>query len=98
MVFEQDVKNLNEAKKAVKYIKMFNSLTNGPITEIEVEPCKNSKPSCARYVIGSKQLSECIDDDNVCYKLEMNATLHFFDDVPGKISLMTQQVYFWWRA
>ena len=32
---------------------------------------------------------QCIDDDNVCYELEMNATLHFFDDVPGKIFLMT---------
>ena len=87
MFLEQDVKNLNEAKKVVKYMKMFNLLVDGPITEIKVLPRKNSKSSCARYVIDYEQLYELIEDDNdnVCYKLEINATLHFFDDVPGKI-------------
>ena len=61
------------------------SLINDHIEEMDahIEPCKTgSLDECARFVTEFKD-PKCSEEDDVCHKLEVNATMHSIIDVPG---------------
>ena len=51
--------------------------------DAHIEPCKTgSLDECARFVTEFKD-TKCSVEDDVCTKLEINATVHSFINVPG---------------
>ena len=87
LYYEIHMGGVNVAKSALGQWRKspFTSIINDHIGEVDdrVEPCKTgSQDNCARIVTEFKD-ARCLEEDDVCHKLEINATMHSIIDVPG---------------